>query len=190
MQEGTDVRLRGSRATGARPATAVVARGVRTAIGLAAAMASVAAITGTAPRAEAATAARTTSFTLTGGLNGTLTVPYGKCKNGDQEFQFVNQMLSGSSGNFWTVFITTPSARGGTWTKFGHNAAAQTTLGVQLQTQSSSGATEWVTERGRLTTLRGTGRVNVTLGFESSYTAAPSVPTVHMTGTWGCNRPH
>ena len=183
------MRLRGSRATGARPATAVVARGVRTAIGLAAAVASVAAITGTAPRADAATAARTTSFTLTGGLNGTLTVPYGKCKNGDQEFRFVNQMLSGSSGNFWTVFITTPSARGGTWTKFGHSAATQTTLGVQLQTQSSNGATEWVTKSGRLTTLRGTGKVNVTLGFEGSYTAAPSFPTVHMTGTWGCNRP-
>jgi hypothetical protein len=183
------VRLRGSRATSARPATPVAHRGVRAAIGLAAAAAGAIALTGVAPSADAASASKTTSFTLTGGLNGTLSVPYATCKNGDQEFQFVNQMLSGSQGNFWTVFITTPSARGGTWTKFGHSAAKQTTLGVQLQTQSSSGATEWVTESGRLTTLRGTGRVNVTLGFESSYTAAPSFPTVHMTGTWGCNRP-
>jgi hypothetical protein len=180
------VRLRGSSAPFAGPAIPIAHRGVRTAIGLAAAAASAVAIIGVAPSAGAAAAPKTTTFTLTGGLNGTLTVPYAKCKNGDQEFQFVNQMLSGSSGNFWTVFITTPSARGGTWTKFGHNAASQTTLGVQLQTQSSSGATEWVTESGRLTTLRGTGRVNVTLGFESSYTAAPSFPTVHFTGTWGC----
>jgi hypothetical protein len=181
------VRWRGSSATFARPATAVAHRGVRTAIGLAAAAVGAVAISGVAPSADAATGAKTTSFTLTGGVNGTLTVPYAKCKNGDQEFQFANQMLSGSANNFWTVFITTPSARGGTWTKFGHSAANQTTLGVQLQTQSSSGATEWVTESGRLTTLRGTGRVNVTLGFEHSYTTAPGFPTVHMTGTWGCN---
>jgi hypothetical protein len=181
--------LRGSMARLVSPATPVAPWGVRTAIGLAAAAASAMAITGMAPSADAAAAPKATSFTLTGGLNGTLTVPYAKCKNGDQEFQFVNQMLSGNPNNFWTVFITTPSARGGTWTKFGHSAATQTTLGVQLQTQSSSGATEWVTESGRLTTLRGAGRVNVTLGFESSYTATPSFPTVHMTGTWGCNRP-
>jgi hypothetical protein len=184
------VRWRGSSAMFVRPATAVAHRGVRTAIGLAAAAASAVVIGGVAASsAGAATGAKTTSFTLTGGVNGTLTVPYAKCKNGDQEFQFANQMLSGSPNNFWTVFITTPSARGGTWTKFGHSAAKQTTLGVQLQSQSSSGATEWVTENGRLTTLRGTGRVNVTLGFESSYTATPGFPTVHMTGTWGCNRP-
>jgi hypothetical protein len=181
------VRWRGSSAAFARSAIAVAHRGVLTTIGLAAAVASAVALGGVAPSAGAATAAKTTSFTLTGGVNGTLTVPYAKCKNADQEFQFVNQMLSGSPNNFWTVFITTPSARGGTWTKFGHSAATQTTLGVQLQTQSSSGATEWVTESGRLTSLRGTGRVNVTLGFESSYTATPSFPTVHMTGTWGCN---
>ena len=183
------MRLRGSILTFARTATPVAHRGVRTAIGLAAAAAGVVAITGVAPSADAAAGTKTTSFTLTGGVNGTLTVPYAKCKNGDQEFQFADQMLSGSPSNFWTVFITTPSARGGTWTKFGHSAAGQSTLGVQLQTQSSSGATEWVTERGRLTTLRGTGRVNVTLGFESSYTATPGFPTVHLTGTWGCNRP-
>ena len=183
------MRLRGSDATFARPATPVAHRGVRTAVGLAAAAASAVAISGVAPSDDAAAAAKTTSFTLTGGVNGTLTVPYAKCKNGDQEFQFVNQMLSGSPNNFWTVFITTPSTRGGTWTKFGQSAAKQTTLGVQLQTQSSSGATEWVTESGRLTALRGTGRVNVTLGFESSYTARPTFPTVHMTGTWGCNTP-
>lgn len=183
------MRLRGSIATLARPAIAVAHRCVRTAIGLAAAGATAVTIIGVAPSADAASAAKTTTFTLSGGVNGTLTVPYTKCKNGDQEFQFVNQMLSGSPDNFWTVFITTPSTRGGTWTKFGHNAAAQTTLGVQLQTQSSSGATEWVTESGRLTTLKGTGRVNVTLGFESSYTARPSFPTVHLAGTWGCNAP-
>lgn len=182
------MRLRGSSVTFTRAATPVAHRGVRTAIGLAAA-ASAVAIVGVAPSADAASGAKTTTFTITGGLNGTLTVPYAKCKNSDQEFQFANQMLSGSPNNFWTVFITTPSARGGTWTKFGHNAAGQTTLGVQLQTQSSNGATEWVTENGRLTTLKGTGRVNVTLGFESSYTATPSLPTVHMTGTWGCNGP-
>jgi hypothetical protein len=172
-----------------RPATPVAPQAGRTTIGLAAAAASAMAIIGMAPSADAASAPKITTFTLSGGVNGTLTVPYAKCKNGDQEFQFVNQMLGGSTNNFWTVFITTPSSRGGTWTKFGQSAAKQTTLGVQLQTQSSSGATEWVTESGRLTTLRGTGRVNVTLGFESSYTAAPSFPTVHMTGTWGCNRP-
>jgi len=183
------VRLRGSSATFTRPALLVAHRGVRTTIGLAAAAASAVAITGVAPSADAAAAAKTTTITLNGGVNGTLTVPYAKCKNGDQEFQFVNQTLSGSPNNFWTVFITTPSARGGTWTKFGQSAAKQTTLGVQLQTQSSSGATEWVTESGRLTTLRGTGRVNVTLGFEHSYTAAPGFPIIHMTGTWGCNRP-
>jgi hypothetical protein len=183
------VRVRGSSATFAKPATPVAPRCVRTAIGLAAAAASAVAVIGVAPSAEAASAAKATTFTLTGGVNGTLTVSYAKCKNGDQEFQFVNQMLSGSPNNFWTIFITTPSARGGTWTKFGQSAAKQTTLGVQLQTQSSSGATEWVTESGRLTALRGTGRVNVNLGFEGSYTAAPSFPTVHMTGTWGCNRP-
>ena len=181
------MRLRESGATFARPAPPVAHRGVRNAIGLAAAAASAVAIIGVTPRANAASGPKTTTFTLTGGFNGTLTVPYTKCKNGNQEFQFLNQMLSGSPNNFWTVFITTPSARGGTWTKFGHSAANQTTLGVQLQTQSSSGATEWVTESGRLTTLRGTGRVNVTLGFEHSYTTAPGFPTVHMTGTWGCN---
>jgi len=126
-----------------------------------------------------------TVFKLTGAVNGTLTLRPLKCQGAAKEFSFPGETLGSQQSN-WSVFVTTPTSKSGTWKKFGQSPSAQNNLGVQIQTQSTSGATEWFTKSGRITTHNGAGNVNVVLGFEGSYTGPPSIPYVHMVGQWSC----
>ncbi|MGP0030670.1 MAG: hypothetical protein ACLPVF_09225 [Acidimicrobiales bacterium] len=169
-------------------ATPAAPRRLRKALCLVVVAASGTLAVGGAPLVAGAAPPDRTTFKLTGGVNGTLTMPNRRCQGADSKFSFAGQALAQSQSDVWSVFVTTPDAQGGTWKKFGRTEAEQGRLGVVLQTQSSSGANEWIIESGTLRTSRGTGSLNGVLGFETSYDSSPSGPVIHVSGSWGCTR--
>jgi hypothetical protein len=126
------------------------------------------------------------SFSFSGAVSGTLTSADGTCSGSGGQYQFDGKMLKGSRATMWTVNVNTPSAKGGTWTKFTHNGAGVPDVSVVVQGHTSSKDYDWITKSGEITTSKTGGNINVVLGPDHSLTGAPGSGTVHLKGSWGC----
>lgn len=131
-----------------------------------------------------------TSFTFSGTVHGTLTVPNTPCSEQVVTAKGATFMLTGTlkgaPATKWTLQLSTPKA--GTAKNFGQDNGEGPS--VTLIGATSNGTTNWnwtsSTKNGTITTTKTSGSVNITLGPYSSFRGKPGKGKVHVTGSWGC----
>ncbi len=126
------------------------------------------------------------TFTFSGALRGTVTLPNGLCSGSGGQFSFLGSKLKGVGAHIWTVDVNAPSSNGGTWKKFTSNVSGGSTVSVVLQAQTSSRDYYWITKSGRVTTAKSSGSVHVVLGPDHSLAGLPGKGTITLIGSWGC----
>jgi hypothetical protein len=141
--------------------------------------------------AQAATPPANTTFTFTGALSGTWSMPNSPCdevSGSGGEFEFDQNKLKGSSDSEWTVNVNALGAKkqGGTFTKFG----GITGNGASVVFEGTNGkqAVYWASKSGKMTTSPTGGSLSVNLVPDTSaFSGKPGKGDIKITGSWGCN---
>jgi len=140
--------------------------------------------------AQAATPPTSTTFHLSGVVQGTLTQSNSDCSTevsaAGGEFDYATK-LKGSSNDEWIVNVNNlgKNKNGGTFKKFGGLLGN----GVSIVLEGSNGKTDywWASKSGTLTISPTQGSVSVLLVPDTSAgTGKPGKGTIHLSGSWGC----
>lgn len=120
-------------------------------------------------------------------MQGTLSEPNTGCNEVGGyggEFSFSNKFKSSSSDE-WTVNVNAIGhKKGGTFEKFGRLIGNG--VSIVLEGTNANTAYYWIPKSGVLTTTPTSGKVNVVLGPDQSFSGKPGKGTIHLTGSWGC----
>ena len=146
-------------------------------------------VTGPALEQAGATPSSTT-FHLSGAVQGTLTQSNSGCGTDvgafGGQFSYYTK-LKGSNNDSWTVNVNNvgKNKKGGTFKKFGGLLGN----GVSIVLAGSNGKSDywWISKSGTLTISSTSGSVSVLLGPDTSAASGkPGKGTIHLTGSWGC----